>query len=47
MNSQNVAGWTMLQYAAFVGHTTLVNTLIGLSADPNVGQLTPLMLAAR
>ena len=47
VNKSNIEGWTMLQYASFIGHTNLVNLLLDKGADPNKGTCPPLMLAAR
>lgn len=47
VNKSNIEGWTMLQYASFIGHTNLVNFLLDKGADPNKGTCPPLMLAAR
>ena len=45
VNRQNMAGWSMLQYAAFIGHQEVVQLLLERGADPNIG--APLNLASK
>ena len=50
INRCNIEGWSMLQYASFIGHTDIVNLLLESGADPNKssrGTCTSLMLASR
>lgn len=50
INISNIEGWSMLQYASFIGHTDIVNLLLESGADPNKtsrGTCTSLMLASR
>lgn len=47
VNKSNIQGWSMLQYASFIGHTNIVHLLLEKGADPNKGTCPPLMLAAR
>ena len=45
VNLVNIEGWTMLQYASFIGHCNLAKYLLDNGADPNLG--TPLLAASR
>ena len=50
INKSNIEGWSMLQYASFIGHTDLVHLLLEKGADPNLtnkGTCPALMLASR
>ena len=50
INKGNIEGWSMLQYASFIGHTDLVHLLLEKGADPNIvikGACPSLMLASR
>lgn len=50
INRANIEGWSMLQYASFIGHTDVVHFLLEKGADPNKTHKSTcpaLMLAAR